>query len=256
MPRGPVAAAMHVLYLEGDPCSPKYVQGTLEACRFQVDPVIERKYEGAWDLHDVYLLSDYRAALLGAAGQRALAERIADGAGLIMVGGWTSLGRGGYAGGPLSDILPVTLHDGDDRENWPSGIYARPAGRHPITDGLPFSPPPVLTGHNRCAPRAGAEVVLEGWRVVAVDAEGARFEDAPVPVLVTGRHGRGRVAVLATDLAPHWSGGWTDWGGGRIDVGEGEEVGRAYRDFLGRLVEWVGAGERTGRAAEGAPARR
>lgn len=231
---------MHVLYLEGDPCSPKFVKNTLEACHFQVDPVIERKYEGAWDLHDVYLLSDYRAALLGAAGQRALADRVADGAGLILLGGWTSFGRGGFAGGPLADILPVRLHDGDDRMNCPSGLFPRPTGRHPVTDDLPFATPPVLTGYNRCDVKPQGEVVLEGWRVADFDADGARFDEGPVPLLVTGQHGRGRVVALATDLAPHWSGGWTDWGGGRIDVGEGEEVGRGYRDFVERVVLWAG----------------
>jgi hypothetical protein len=121
------------------------------------------------------------------------------------------------------------------------GAYARPTRDHPLVQGLPFAHPPVLTGYNTLEPREGADVVLEGWRVESVDADGARFAAEPAPLLVAGAHGRGRVAALAFDLAPRWSGGWTDWGVGRLDVGEGEEVGTAYRAFVERLVLWTGA---------------
>jgi hypothetical protein len=42
-----------------------------------------------------------------------LRERVRNGAGLIMVGGYHSLGPGGYAGTPLEETLPVFLGDRD-----------------------------------------------------------------------------------------------------------------------------------------------
>jgi hypothetical protein len=36
------------------------------------------------------------------------------------------------------------------------------------------------------------------------------------PLLVTGQHGAGRVAAITTDVAPHWVGGFVDWGDARV----------------------------------------
>ena len=63
------------------------------------------------------------------------------------------------------------------------------------------------------------------------------------PLLVVGRHGAGRTAALATDVAPHWVGGFVDWGDQRVkqDVGGGAiEVGNWYARFFCNLVTWVG----------------
>ena len=62
------------------------------------------------------------------------------------------------------------------------------------------------------------------------------------PLLIVGRHGAGRTAALATDVAPHWVGGWVDWGDRRIvqAVGGGSiEIGNWYARFFRNLVAWA-----------------
>jgi hypothetical protein len=61
--------------------------------------------------------------------------------------------------------------------------------------------------------------------------------------LIVGRYGAGRTAALATDVAPHWVGGFVDWGDRRIAqaVGGGMiEVGNWYARFFHNLVAWTG----------------
>jgi hypothetical protein len=231
---------MRVLYVEGDPCSPKYVRGALRLAGADVTTLVRESPGDAVDGFDLAILSDATADRLGDATLRALAARVERGLGLLMVGGWTSFGRGGFVGSPLEGVLPVAMTDGDDRIAWPSGAYLVPSGQHEITDGLPWEEPPVVTGANDVKPKEGASVVLNARAVVAVDVHAARFHGDLYPVLVVGALGRGRVAALATDLAPHWSGGWTDWGGGNLDVQEGgEQVGRGYARFVAQLAAWV-----------------
>jgi uncharacterized membrane protein len=219
---------MRVRYVEGDPCSPKYVAGSLRAAGHEVGD----------EAGDLLLLSDTPAAEFPG-DLSAEVDRVERGGGLLLVGGWFSLGRGGYARSPLARILPVELMDGDDRVNTPAGLYLRRASPHPITDGLAFDRPPVVTGYNVVAPRG--LVAIDGRVVEVVGDRHAVLSDTRVPLLVLGRHGKGRVAVLATDLAPHWSGGWTDWGRHAVRLEDGkEETGDAYVRFLDQLVRWVG----------------
>ena len=59
------------------------------------------------------------------------------------------------------------------------------------------------------------------------------------PLLVVGQHGRGRVAALATDVAPHWVGGLVDWGDRRITqevAGGFVEIGNWYAQFFRNLT--------------------
>ena len=74
-----------------------------------------------------------------------------------------------------------------------------------------------------------------------------------MPLLIVGRHGRGRTAALATDVAPHWVGGLVDRGQQRVvqDVPGGFtiDVGDCYARFFRNLLVWrrttVGCVKRT-----------
>ena len=75
--------------------------------------------------------------------QELLIKRVRAGAGLVMLGGYHSLGPGGYAGTPLGDILPVRAGrppGGPDERPVPAPADAR--GR----------PPPDLRQHRRLLP--------------------------------------------------------------------------------------------------------
>ena len=59
---------------------------------------------------DVFIFGDIDSSLHQTASSRNYSlKRVREGAGLVMLGGYHSLGPGGYAGTPLGRILPVTL---------------------------------------------------------------------------------------------------------------------------------------------------
>lgn len=201
----------------------------------------------------LYILSDYPARLFDPELQHRLVERVAQGAGLLMIGGWESFcGHGGdWAGTPIARILPVHVSMHDDRVNCDQPALVTKKTDHPITNGLPWNDrPPTIGGFNRFEPKARAPVLLEVHRFAA------RCLDAPTgamihfeqterhPLLVVGYHQGGQTAALATDIAPHWVGGLVDWGTGRVTghaPGSYEiEVGDLYAAFLRQLVHWTG----------------
>lgn len=203
------------------------------------------------DLHLV-VLSDYMARMLEPAAHERIVQRVEVGMGLLMLGGWESFGGlgGDWAGTPVGDILPVHITAGDDRVNCPQPAMVRPVCDHPIVAGLPWHEPPVIGGFNQFRAKEQGTVVLEVERY-RVRAEGAGqplvFEVRDrQPLLVVGEHGRGRVAALATDVAPHWVGGMVDWGDNRVTArAEGSidiEVGSAYAKLFEQLLRWT-AGE-------------
>lgn len=217
--------------------------------------------------YDLYILSDYpREVLDGTPVLDHIVRRVAEsGAGLLMIGGWESFhGRlGEYHRTPVASILPVVMAESDDRRNYPVSLLLHPLSRHPITDGLPWTTPPGIGGFNAFTPKEDAQVLIEGIRFnlnltdLADLACSGSLLTIPgtnpaqlslsvaeqVPLLVTGKAGKGRTAAFASDAAPHWVGGFVDWGKNRIhqDIGEGFiEVGEDYARFWRNLVVWTG----------------
>lgn len=231
---------MKILYLEGDACSPKYIAGALEAGGAEVERVVAHAKDLAGEDFDLCVLSDYDAKTLGHANAQLLRDRITEGAGLLVVGGWRSFGAGGYARMPLADVFPVRMRDADDRVNAPSGLFlASDDVDHELLRGLPLDRPPVVTGYNDATPRADAEILLWARRVTSVRADRAELAQEKIPILLARDAGAGRTAAILTDLAPHWSGGWTDWGEERVRLEQGEEAGSAYVELLARLARWL-----------------
>lgn len=149
---------------------------------------------------------------------RLVAERVASGGGLLMVGGYMSFsgieGKARYQATKLSSVLPVEMGPGDDRMEEVEGVtpgVLRP--EHPIMDGIPAAWPHVF-GYNRLRARPGADVLMdvgEGW-----------------PFLVVADHGQGRVAAFASDFAPHWaSPEFLAWD--------------SYDRFWSQLIAWLAA---------------
>ena len=122
-----------------------------------------------------------------------IADYVANGGGLLMVGGYMSFsgleGKARFWASPLADVLPVIMETGDDREERPSGVQPVVIDTsHPIMQGV-ADEWPVLLGFNRLKPRPSCEVL-------------ATCDD--YPLLVVGTHGAGRVAAFASDMGPHW----------------------------------------------------
>jgi hypothetical protein len=223
----------------------------------------------------LYVVSDYRAATFGPAAMSRVAERVRQGAGLAMFGGWDSFfGRlGEYHASPLAEVLPVVMQTSDDRRNSAQPCLMNKVADHPILNGLPWDQPTGIGGYNAVTAKPDAATLLTSVRFavqrvergteevvgntpskpqsVSPTTSSVPFRSAEFhfiggeesPLLVVGEYGRGRVAALATDVAPHWVGGMVDWGDRRITqpVGGGfVEIGNWYAQFFHNLLVWTG----------------
>lgn len=194
------------------------------------------------------ILSDYPSAQMGTDSQLALVSAINAGTSLLMIGGWESFhGLGGdWDRTAVAAALPVHIQTTDDRLNCDHPAMLRQVCQHPIVDGLPWSTrPPYVGGFNRFQPKPGATVILEADRL-RLKGEGTSWKTELLethPMLVVGQHGTGRTAAIATDVAPHWVGGFVDWGDGRVtgqaNGAGGVEVGDLYARFWTQLVTWL-----------------
>jgi len=133
----------------------------------------------------------------------------------------------------------------DDRRNSAQPCLLNKKADHPILNGLPWDRPPGIGGYNAITPKPAATTLLTCVRFqarrVAADFHFTRGEESPL--LIVGQYGSGRVAALATDVAPHWVGGLVDWGDRRITqpVGGGfVEIGNWYAQFFCNLLVWTG----------------
>ncbi len=211
----------------------------------------DRKLDGSDVPKDcsLFVLSDYPAEQISPSLQAQIIEQVHSGSGLLMIGGWESFhGLGGnWDGTPIAAALPVEIAGTDDRRNCDQPVFARPTNTaHSITDGLPWSErPPIIGGFNEFSPKPGSQILLQSMRFEA-GFEGGTLSLEPsstAPLLVTGSHGSGRTAALATDVAPHWIGPMVDWGTERMTAcadGAGEiEVGNLYASFFKSLLSWT-----------------
>jgi hypothetical protein len=230
-----------------------YLVGIMTHCGLEhvhvpsVDPPGESVFDPEVGL---YVLSDYPAANFDRARMDRLCQRVADGSGVLMLGGWKSYhGQGGdYDQTPLADLLPVRMLSEDDRRNWAQLILVRAQVAHRITAGLPLDRPPSIGGYNELEPAPGATVVLRGERYrLECGGDGIELSlDGEFPLLVLsepapGPKGAGHRACFATDVAPHWVGGLVDWGDARVTVsvaGSSIEVGNHYVQLFRNLLVW------------------
>lgn len=201
---------------------------------------------------DVLIFSDYPRARATASLQRTIADQVRAGAGLLMVGGWGSFAGpfGGWRGSLIENLLPVRCLPGDDRRRFPGGAIMLPGRPHPLLQGLVFSAPPMICGLNAVHLRPHTEIVLRAHplRTLGSSSSGLTLSPAGYPLLVTGPAGAGRTAALTTDAAPHWCGGFVDWGKRMVRVRVAPrhhvEVGEQYLTLCHRLIRWLAGGAR------------
>jgi uncharacterized membrane protein len=153
-------------------------------------------------------------------------EFVRSGGGFWMLGGPLSYLGGRYQQSPIAALLPVTLPDaapaGGAFRDEPVQPHLTAAGRtHPFFQGLAEGggEPPPLRGFNIVGPPKADAVLL---------AEAVTSGGQPVPLVVLGRHGRGRVLSVLTDSL------W-DWSFGEAGRGRGN---RAYLAFVRQAVRW------------------
>lgn len=182
---------------------------------------------------DVILIGDLDATYWKGEAMSRLVDRVRNGAGVMMLGGYHSLGPGGYAGTALEPVLPVV----------PGG---REVGQ--LTD--PFLPEltpegrahPILTNIARFFPSPGAPAAetglptLEGCVRVVGPKPGASVlavhpptgSDAAMPVLAVQPFGKGRAAVFTADTTRNWQ-----------QAPRAQDRESPFLRFWGQSVRWL-----------------
>lgn len=206
-----------------------------------------------WEL---VILSDYPAQALDQDISHALCERVQAGMGLWMIGGWASFhGQSGrWQESPLHELLPVYIAQRDDRVNCDTPAVACVDMPHSITKGLPFDVrPPSVGGYNMVRVRPQATQLLSVRRLGLHRDEQGEFAMSPMakaPLLAVMSVASGRSIAWMTDVAPHWVGGWVDWGETRLTLRHPEsrevEIGADYAKFVARILDWGSASRREG----------
>jgi uncharacterized membrane protein len=199
--------------------------------------------------YGLYIISDYPVNNWKDEDFELVIKAVRDGSGLLMIGGWESFHglAGEYHDSPLREVLPVEMLAEDDRVNSSQPWIIEKNENHPIVNGLPFEEAPsYVGGFNRLRTKeiSSELLTLRELKILSSHEGSLRMElRTSVPLLVVGTSGAGRTAAFASDVAPHWVGGFVDWGESRITAqaegAEEVEVGSDYATFFSRLVEWT-----------------
>jgi len=193
--------------------------------------------------YDIVVISDAPAKELSTEKMELLKKYVEGGKGLGMIGGWWSFtgSNGNWGKTPVEEVLPVNCLPSDDRVNDPNGFKIIKQKDHAILRDLPWEDSPTVCGYNKVVPKANAEILLTLRRIEPIGkgrVEGVKLAKAEQPLLVVGKHGKGRTLAFTTDLSPHWVGGMVDWGKERKVVNE-TELGNLYLKFGCQILKWL-----------------
>jgi uncharacterized membrane protein len=151
---------------------------------------------------------------------RLLHDYVEGGGGLLMFGGYFSFqginGAARYHKTAVEEVLPVTCLPIDDRVEVPESFRPVVSGvsDHPILRDL-GADWPYLLGFNQVVAKPDADVLA----TVSTDY-------GSLPLLVSGRYGRGRSVAWTSDVGPHWlPPDFIAWHG--------------YRRLFGQMLAWA-----------------
>ncbi len=174
--------------------------------------------------YNVYILSDLPADYLTAKQHTLLARAVMDGAGLMMLGGHSSFGAGGWADSPLAEVLPVQMHPGDGQNEPEAGLKFSPntkglnsfvlqvgASRAETQRIWDLMPP--IQGTNRFVEKVGASILAETGG------------PNPEPLMLSHDVGKGRAIAY----------GGETWVWARAT----EESRLAHRKFWRQVIFWL-----------------
>lgn len=200
---------INVLFVQG-PSSPwekKYLMRALDAAReiqanLRVLTRPARGDQGDLDTreltpgaYDVYILSDVAADYLTKTQQRLLARAVERGAGLIMLGGRSSFGAGGWGDTALEDVMPFEMKPTDGQIEPEEGLKVVPdtAAIDSFVLQLGPSRSDNLRIWNDLPPISGANDFgkLKPGAIVLVESVDGR------PLMIAQEPGQGRVLAFA-----------------------------------------------------------
>lgn len=149
---------------------------------------------------DVYILGDVASNRFTPDQIRALAQRVQQGAGLLMIGGYESFGPGGWGETPLAEVLPVVVRPGDPQVNTPLKLVPTDAGLRHFVMRLGLTREANVASWSALRPLDGGSSwagVKPGALLLAATPENA-------PLLAAQDVGAGRVIAFAGDTTWRW----------------------------------------------------
>ncbi|HEV7298618.1 MAG TPA: glutamine amidotransferase [Tepidisphaeraceae bacterium] len=184
-----------------------------------------------WQRFDVVILGDLDSSFLPRPQQAAIEQAVQGGMGLLMVGGQTNFGPGGYKDTPIEKALPVFTGElSAPQEKVPfvpkltadGSAHPAMAGLSEWLDGDAATKLPPLRGNVVVPrPKTGAQVLLIHEGRTAADGQ-------PQIVLATHRYGEGRAAACTVDTTYLWYLPLRAMG-----------QDSPYNRFWGQLVRWL-----------------
>jgi uncharacterized membrane protein len=244
---------LSVLYLQGPNFSWEYrylvpaldaspeLQASLRVMRRPAgdDPRILPLEELAPKRHDVIILSDVPASFLPREHRAALQRAVESGTGLMMLGGRSSFGAGGWASTDIAQILPTQISPTDGQLEPESGLKVVPdlAGIESYVLRLGATPQdtrqiwdvmPRISGSNTLGPAKRSAIILAR----------ADSTDGP-PIMVAQDVAGGRVLAFGGETWP-----WARALNLPDDVAD--RVRAAHRKFWRQAILWLAHAEDDG----------
>lgn len=180
---------------------------------------------------DVFLIGDLDSSFLSAQHQEGIVKRVRQGAGLIMLGGYRSLGPGGYGGTPIGEILPVDVGNRDIGQVTEQFLpELTPEGRqHPILANIARFFPSSGAGPEEAQlpPLDGCTRVLNARPAATVLAI-CPVTPERMPVLAVMPVDKGRTAVFTADTTRKWQ-----------QVPRVLDQESPFLQFWGQLIRWA-----------------
>jgi uncharacterized membrane protein len=182
-----------------------------------------------WKRFDVILLGDLDSSFLTKLQQSEIEQTIANGAGLLMIGGQNTFGPGGYKDTPIEKAMPVQSGDMDAPQDTSAFVpqLTSEGASHPAMEGLidwfgtadqkPSHPLPPLRGNVVVpAAKSGASILL------------IHPQSSHPIVLAVQQYGTGRSAAFTADTTYLWY----------LPLrGMGQDS--PYNRFWGQLIRWL-----------------
>lgn len=198
----------------------KWIKGGDQLQKNEFD---ETWFDPAEAKYDAFIIGDVPAAAFGEERLRKMYACCERGAGLMMIGGASSFGPGGYQNTALAKLLPVTMSEADQQLT--SDIQMVPtrlAINNPILQIA--SPDQNRAMWNALPPLTGASVLREkkasGAQILAESPSG-------MPLLISQKAGRSRVMVFGGDTTWQWAMHEKDW------------AVEAHQRFWRQVIYWV-----------------
>ncbi len=217
-------------------------QGAIGGRRITALPARDDDFRGL----DVIIIGDLDSSFLSAAAMSAIRRFVAGGGALLMLGGHSSFGPGGYGGSDIEAILPVTVGGRDQPQETDAFLpHLTAAGAaHPAMAGMDeFLPSPgnVPAAAESLPKLAGCVAVVgakPGASVLAVHPTRSN-QAGPLVVLAVQQVGGGRTAAFTADTTWRW----------RLPMQAAGAAG-PYQKFWRQLIRYLAAAEAQTQRAE------